>query len=485
MKAGRIIALICGCLLFFPGLGMLMGGTAVSLVYAFGRDDDGYFDATLDQFESDTAAITVGEDLVDDPGPPDWLFDLIDAEIRIRATAADPEADLFVGIAREATIVDYLEGVERDKITGLDGLEPEYQRLNGGAQADPPGEETFWVESAEGTGTQEIEWEIEGGNWGAVLMNADGSPGISTEVNFGAKSGILLVLGLIVLSIGWIMTAGAVLLVVYGIRGARVGGPGPPQDAGGVAAPASGPAAPAEAPSSTQPVTLTAQLDPGLSRWQWLVKWFLAIPHFIVLFFLWLAFALLTFIAAFAILFTGRYPRSMFDFNVGVLRWSWRVTYYAAAGGLGTDQYPPFSLDAHPDYPATLEVSYPEQLSRGLVLVKWWLLAIPHYVIVSILLGGSSYWAVNSDGDWIWVTAGGGLLGVLVFFAAVALLFSGRYPRGLFDVIIGFNRWIARVTVYAVLMTDEYPPFRLDQGGADPGSEVAEGSDVESGRIET
>ena len=112
------------------------------------------------------------------------------------------------------------------------------------------------------------------------------------------------------------------------------------------------------------------------------MKWILLIPHFIVLAFLGLAAFVLTVIAFFAILFTGRYPRSIFDFNVGVLRWWWRVSYYGYSA-LGTDRYPPFTFDAAADYPATLDIPYPERLSRGLVLVKWWLLAIPHYIVVA------------------------------------------------------------------------------------------------------
>ncbi|HQR28030.1 MAG TPA: DUF4389 domain-containing protein [Nocardioides sp.] len=217
----------------------------------------------------------------------------------------------------------------------------------------------------------------------------------------------------------------------------------------------------------TYPVRVDAHLDPQLSRGLWLVKWLLAIPHYIVLAFLWLAFWVMSVIAFFAILFTGRYPRSIFEFNVGVLRWSWRVTYYSY-GALGTDRYPPFSLQERPDYPAHLDVDHPEHLSRGLVLVKWWLLAIPHYLVVGILVSGGWFAYDTATGDY--KSWGMGLIGLLVLIAAVTLLFTGRYPQTLFDLVMGLNRWVLRVAGYASLMTDEYPPFRLDQGGPDPGT---------------
>ena len=221
------------------------------------------------------------------------------------------------------------------------------------------------------------------------------------------------------------------------------------------------------------PVRLEGRLDPQLSRWLWLVKWLLAIPHYIVLFFLWVAFVVLTIVAFFAIQFTGRYPRGIFDFNLGVLRWTWRVSYYSY-GALGTDRYPPFTLDEAPDYPATLDVAYPERLSRGLVLVKWWLLAIPQYILLGIFLGGAGSAAGRAEdwGGWHW-WYNGGLIWALVLFAGVALLFMARYPRGLFDFVLGLDRWVARVVAYAGLMTDAYPPFRLDQGGDDPAGTAA------------
>jgi len=226
-----------------------------------------------------------------------------------------------------------------------------------------------------------------------------------------------------------------------------------------------------EAARPTYPVRIEGRLDPELSRWLWLVKWLLAIPHYVVLAFLWIAFVVLSAVAFFAILFTRRYPKGIFEFNVGVLRWTWRVGFYSYAA-LGTDRYPPFRLGEAPDYPATFAVEYPEDLSRGLVLVKWWLLAIPHYVVVGIFVGGGSYAAWHGE-NWAW-GFGGGLIGVLVFFAGVALLFTTRYPRGIFDFALGLDRWVARVAAYAGLMTDTYPPFRLDQGGEEPPGAAAD-----------
>lgn len=215
--------------------------------------------------------------------------------------------------------------------------------------------------------------------------------------------------------------------------------------------------------SGSYPVSITGTLDPNLARWKWLFKWFLAIPHLIVLIFLVIGSFFASIAAWFAILFTGRYPRALFDYNVGVMRFGWRVGYYAF-DVLGTDRYPPFSLEDDADYPARLTVEYPEKLSRGLVLVKAWLLALPHYLIVIVFVGGSFKYA---SGGQVFEVSFPGLITLLVLVAVIMLLFTGRYHDSLFKLIMGLNRWRYRVWGYALLMTDEYPPFRLDMGGSE------------------
>lgn len=218
------------------------------------------------------------------------------------------------------------------------------------------------------------------------------------------------------------------------------------------------------------PAHLEGRLDQPINRWLWIVKWLLLVPHFICLIGLWIAMTFLTIVAGFSILFTARYPRAIFGFNVGVIRWTWRVAFYGI-NAFATDRYPPFSLKSDPTFPADFDVDYPARLSRGLVLVKWWLLAIPQYLIVGVLAGGFGF---GANGAWR-IAGGGGVIAVLALVSAIVLAARGQYPRQLFDVTMGLNRWCYRVLTYAALMRDEYPPFRFDGGGNEPEREASPG----------
>lgn len=442
---GRIIALAFGAIGVLVGLACMVTGGSLVLAHATQRDASGFFTSGSERLETVTYAVTSDEiDLGTDPGRRERRFDLGDlATVRISARSAQ-ETPVFVGIGPTADVDRYLDGVATARIDDVRfapfGIRYAYQ--SGGAPAGPPADEGFWAATAEGSGRQSLEWDLESGQWSVVVMNADASPGVAVDTAIGAKVDWVLPLGLALLAFALLsLLGGAALLVFGGVGLARRLDQAPPPG-----------------PATQGAVALSGRLDKP-SRWLWLVKPILVIPHLLVLALLWLAVSVIWVVAFFAVLFTGRYPRSLFDFVVGVLRWSWRVGYYSFSA-LGTDAYPPFTLADAPDYPATLHITCPESLSRWLVLVKWWLLAIPHYLVLVFVIGG------------LGVRMAGGLLGLLVCFVGFALLFSDRYPGGLFDLVMGLNRWVYRVAAYVLLLTDEYPPFRLDQGGDEPSALV-------------
>jgi Domain of unknown function (DUF4389) len=196
------------------------------------------------------------------------------------------------------------------------------------------------------------------------------------------------------------------------------------------------PAPPAPS-ASDYPVRFDVEYPDRLSRWKIFLKWLFAIPHFIIVYLLQLVNGVLNFIAFFTILFTKKWPRGMFDFSLQFHRWTANVFAYAIL--LQRDEYPPFSGELG-EYPVTLEVEYREDLSRWMIFVKW-LLVIPHLIVLLFLIIAAY---------------------VVTFIAFFAILFTGRYPRGMFDFVVGTSRWFIRVSAYATwLMTDRYPPFSL------------------------
>ena len=393
------------------------------------KDGDGFFSSPEGRLETTAHAITsddidLGADPTLDDSPVD-LGDIVTLRLDVQSTS---ESSVFVGIGPRDEVQRYLSGVGRATIDDLsfDPFAVSYRYTAGGRRPAAPSSEDLWVASADGPGRQTVEWEPENGDWAVVVMNADGSErrerrrGGRREVALGApgRRSALLVGG----ALGLARRCGA--------AGGRRGGP---RHAGRTST-WPGPAA------AGPPVQVDGRLDEPLSRWLWLVKWVLLIPHLIVLVVLWVAFAVVTFVAFFAILFTARYPRPLFEFNVGVLRWTWRVTYYGYSA-LGTDRYPPFTLGEAPDYPATLSVAHPERLSRGLVLVKWWLLAIPQYLVLALIGGSVGTPSRATTG----VSPSGGCSRCSCSSPPSPCCSSAATPGACSTSSSGLNRWVYRV----------------------------------------
>lgn len=455
MRTSKIVALVVGSLLALASLGLFGGGAA--LVWAHNTQRvDGYYTTETHRFETETFAIATEKiDLGADPGGPSWSP--ISTIGTARIVAEDPRGgSIFVGVGRSDDVAAYLDGVEHVtfRTTRHDPFAPRYRLREGGAPETLPSAQDFWLAAAEGRRAQTVTWDVDGDDITIVVMRADGSAGVVADASAGLATDWLGVIGVGLVGVGLIVAAGALTLILIGTSGDE-------STAAQAAAEVRAPVGPPPE-GRAHPVWIEGHRDPDLARGLWLVKWLLALPHLIALAFLGLAAVALTVIAGVAILLTGNYPRRIFDVVLGILRWGWRVVFYAFV--LGTDRYPPFTLQDVPDYPARLDIAPPTRMSQPLVLVKWWLLAFPHLLIVAVFVGG---WSLGVGGDVRFIFSGG-LVGLLAIMAGVGLLFTGRYPPGLFDLIMGMERWVARVLGYVLLMTDDYPPFRLDPGPAEP-----------------
>lgn len=201
--------------------------------------------------------------------------------------------------------------------------------------------------------------------------------------------------------------------------------------------------------ASSYPVRLKVQYPESLSKLLnfplgigTLIKGILAIPSLIVWYVLLFVAGILVFLATFVILFTGRFPRGMFNFTVEALRLQSKVYAYLLSL---TDAYPGFSGSVQLTDPVGLEIDYPESLNRILnfpllgMYIKA-ILVIPHLIILIFAM----------------VVAY-----ILFFVAQFAILFSGRFPEGMFNFMVGTLQFATRVTAYTFSLTDKYPPFSL------------------------
>ena len=196
------------------------------------------------------------------------------------------------------------------------------------------------------------------------------------------------------------------------------------------------------------PVAFDVVYPERLSRLTTFFRLILVIPQLIVVYLLTIPLYILTIIAWFAILFTGRYPKAFFEFNTGITRWLSNVGAYTA---LLRDEYPPFSMDAGA-YPLTLDIPYPERQSRFRLFVRG-ITILPNYIVFYFVQIAFFF---------------------TTFIAWWAILFTGRYPRGLHTFAVGVHRWQHRQFAYMVLLRDEYPPYSIN-ADARPGNEVVSG----------
>ncbi len=428
MKAGKVILLVFGVLVLLVAAGLLLGGGASMVLDRHFTDADGYLATEAIQIETENYAVLSETARLH----RHMLWERWPATFRVQAVPHRDGAAVFLGIASTERVAEYLAGVPHAIVEEF-SIRPNritFRRAPGTDEPTSPVVQRFWAAAVSGPGEQTLEWEVVPGDWVLVLMNADGSSGVHASVSLGLRLPWLGRVGLGLVVSGALVLLIGVASVLFAVRG-----------------PAPFDSAPAESPDS-YPVRLTGERTEPLSSALWLLKWLLLLPHYIVLGVLWAGLCVSWLCTLVSIVITGRYPRVLFDYNVGVLRWTWRVGFYSYQA-LGTDRYPPFSLRAG-GYPADLEIVYPQRLSRGLALVKWWLLALPQLVLVGLFQGGGGQ------------HSGGGLVPLLSLYAGVALLFTGRYPEGVFSFIMGMNRWTYRVMAYVILTTDRYPPFRLD-----------------------
>jgi hypothetical protein len=201
--------------------------------------------------------------------------------------------------------------------------------------------------------------------------------------------------------------------------------------------PAPPPPPPPPAAGDAYPIRVDADRADHYNRFLPLIKWLLALPHYIVLFFLGIGALFVILISFFAVLITGRFPEGMWNYLIGVHRWGLRVYGYVL---LLTDEYPPFSLEDDPGYPVRLEADYPEHVDRWRPLVHW-LLIIPYFVIAYVLLIIAEF---------------------VVFFGIFVILFTAKLPEGMFKLILNPLVWMTRSQIYGYWLVTRYPPFEWE-----------------------
>jgi hypothetical protein len=257
MRAGKIVAIVVGVLLVLIGLGLLAPGGFLLTVYGTMRDSSGFFE-TSSRVVSSTghALVTPDVDLNLGPGPG-WVPTGARAAVRIRAIS-DESTPIFIGIGPTDQVSQYFNGVAYDEVTdfGWWSANVKYEYFDGGAPSSPPGTQSFWVAQQEGPGSQTLDWEVQSGNWTAVVMNADAGAPVRANVSLGARFGLLLPIGIGLTVAGVVLLAVGILLIVLGARRPKPPLATQPTAAGPGPAPTAyepPPTAPGSPPTSYQP----------------------------------------------------------------------------------------------------------------------------------------------------------------------------------------------------------------------------------------
>ncbi len=218
MRAGRIVAIVVGSILGVLGLGLLIAGIAGTVAYGVARDDDGFFRTDEIHLTTPTSAITSDSlDLGSAPGDADWLTERGDfATVTLDLRPAGSDQELFAGIGPTADVTRYLQAAPQDRVTDYDDSKStvSYERVNGSATPAPPGDQTFWVAKVATAQPGALTWDVKGGDWTVVVMNADGSSGIDAFARAGIKIDWLLPVAIVLIVVGVVLLAGGTLLAV-------------------------------------------------------------------------------------------------------------------------------------------------------------------------------------------------------------------------------------------------------------------------------
>jgi len=223
MRAVKIVAIVVGSLLVLVGLALIAPGGFLLGVYGTQRDDSGYFESSSRVVSTSGYALTTPDidiNIGSDVG--DWIPTGALGSMRIRG-ASSGSIPLFIGIGPTDQVSKYLADVARDEVTDFGWLSAavRYLHFDGGAPPSPPGQQIFWVAKQEGPGIQTLEWDIQDGDWTAVIMNGDASAPVMTTISLGARFGAFLAIAVGLVVAGIVLLAIGIVLIVLGARHSR------------------------------------------------------------------------------------------------------------------------------------------------------------------------------------------------------------------------------------------------------------------------